>query len=148
MSIFKACDIRGVYPDELDEPTAEAIGRVIGSELAGGNCVLGGDIRPSTPGLKDAVSRGLLAAGADVLDIGTVPTPVAYWARRELDTRGVVIVTASHNPPRYNGIKFALLRAGRPLPQPVAQSDRAGRAGRRRGSGPPGRGGTWRLLRR
>jgi len=108
MSIFKACDIRGVYPDELDESTAEAVGRAIGSELAGGNCVLGGDIRPSTPSLKDAISRGLVAAGADVLDIGTVPTPVAYWARRELDTRGVVIVTASHNPPRYNGIKFAL----------------------------------------
>jgi len=107
MSIFKACDIRGVYPDELDESTAEAIGHAIGSELAGGNCVLGGDIRPSTPGLKDAVSRGLLAAGADVLDVGIVPTPVAYWASKELRARGVVIVTASHNPPRYNGIKFA-----------------------------------------
>ncbi len=108
MSIFKACDIRGAYPDELHERTAEAIGRAIGSELAGGDCVLGGDLRPSTPSLKGAVCRGLLATGADVLDVGTVPTPVAYWARRELGTRGVAVVTASHNPPRYNGIKFAL----------------------------------------
>jgi len=92
----------------LDQSTAEAIGRAIGSELAGGNCVLGGDVRPSTPCLRDAVSRGLLATGADVLDVGIVPTPVAYWAGKELGTRGVAIVTASHNPPRYNGIKFAL----------------------------------------
>ena len=72
MSIFKACDIRGVYPDELDEATAEAVGRAVaaelagasGAELAGAECVVGGDARPSTAALKDAVCRGLAAAGA------------------------------------------------------------------------------------
>ena len=108
MSIFKACDIRGVYPQELDEATAEAVGRAVGTELEGAACVVGGDARPSTPALKDAICRGLAAAGAQVTDIGTVPTPVVYWARRRLGSRGAVVVTASHNPPQYNGIKFML----------------------------------------
>ena len=108
MSIFKACDIRGVYPDELDEATAESVGRAVGAELEGADCVVGGDARPSTPALKDAVCRGLAAAGAHALDLGAVPTPVAYWAHRHLRSRGAVIVTASHNPPEYNGIKFML----------------------------------------
>ena len=119
MSIFKACDIRGVYPDELDEPMAEAIGRAVGSMMAGGQapgtgeCVLGGDLRPSTPALTAAVCRGLLAAGVDVVDIGIVPTPVGFWAKRRLGARGLVVVTASHNPPEYNGMKVAI--GDRPL---------------------------------
>ena len=108
MSIFKACDVRGVYPDELSEAQAHAIGRAIGSELAGAPCVLGGDVRPSTPSLKAAVRDGLLKAGTPVTDVGIVPTPVVYWARVALAVRGAVIVTASHNPARYNGIKCML----------------------------------------
>ncbi|MHC5033825.1 MAG: phosphomannomutase/phosphoglucomutase, partial [Planctomycetota bacterium] len=106
MSIFKACDIRGVYPDELDEPVAEAIGQAIGTELVGGDCVLAGDLRSSTPALKDAACHGLVRAGTRVIDIGTAPTPVAYWAKRRLNARGLLIVTASHNPPEYNGMKL------------------------------------------
>jgi len=113
LSIFKPCDIRGVYPSQLNERIAEAIGRAIGTELDGGNCVVGGDARTSTPALREAVCRGLTSAGTDVVDIGTVPTPVAYWAARRLDARGVVVVTASHNPPDHNGIKFML--GGDPL---------------------------------
>lgn len=108
MSIFKACDIRGVYPDELAEDQASAIGRAIGTELAGKSCVLGGDLRSSTPALKQAVRDGLLGSGAHVIDIGQVPTPVVQWARRSAGSTGAVVVTASHNPARYNGIKFVL----------------------------------------
>ena len=107
-SIFKACDIRGLYGSQLDEPTAYAAGCAAGSEIDTGTVVLAGDVRPSTPPLKQAVAKGLAAAGCRVLDIGIVPTPVAYFAKRFLQTDHVVIVTASHNPPEYNGIKLML----------------------------------------
>jgi len=106
VSIFKACDIRGAYPDQLDEATARAIGRAVGTELDGADCMLAGDVRTHTPALKAAVMGGLTAAGCHVIDIGIVPTPVAYWAQRTFATAGAVIVTASHNPPDYNGVKF------------------------------------------
>ncbi len=113
MGIFKACDVRGVYPDELDETAAEQIGRAIGAQVrehAGGaaECVLAGDVRESTPALKSALCRGLVEAGVRVCDVGIVPTPVAYWARRHRGADAVAIVTASHNPPRYNGVKFMI----------------------------------------
>jgi phosphomannomutase/phosphoglucomutase len=136
MSIFKACDIRGVYPDELDEATARAVGRAVGELLDGGDCVLGGDVRPSTPALKAAVCEGLRAAGADVLDLGLVPTPAAYWARRRFGCRGLVVVTASHNPPEYNGMKLVM---GDLPPTPEQMAALARRASaeepRRRGQG-------------
>jgi len=118
MSIFKACDIRGSYPDELNEAMAEAIGAAIGTELAGGTCVLAGDVRKSTPALKWALCTGLLQAGVPVTDIGIVPTPVAYWAKREFGADGCVVLTASHNPPAFNGVKF-MLGALPPKPQDV-----------------------------
>jgi len=108
MSIFKPCDIRGVYPDELDETQAELVARAVGSEIAGADCVVAGDVRLSTPALKEAVRRGLVASGVHVLDIGIAPTPVAYWAQRHLGAHGVLVVTASHNPPEYNGMKLML----------------------------------------
>ncbi|MFW6188844.1 MAG: phosphomannomutase/phosphoglucomutase [Planctomycetota bacterium] len=117
MSIYKACDIRGVYPDQLDPPLAESIGRAVGSErvgtdaVAGGSaCAVAGDGRNSTPALKEAFIRGLLGAGANVVDLGPTPTPVAYWAARHLDIGAAAIITASHNPPEYNGLKFMLGR--------------------------------------
>ncbi len=106
MSIFKACDIRGTYPQELDEAAARAIGQAVGSELRGADCVLAGDVRLSTATLKGVVRKGLVAAGCRVVDLGVTPTPVAYWAQRTFGTAGAVIVTASHNPPQYNGVKF------------------------------------------
>jgi len=123
MSIFKACDVRGIYPDELSEKEAHDIARAIGSELGGGACVLGGDVRPSTPSLMDAVRDGLLQTGTLVLDLGLLPTPVVYWARMTLGVRGAVIVTASHNPPAYNGIKCML--GERPTaPEDIARIER------------------------
>ena len=106
MSIFKACDIRGVYPDAIGRDMAHAIGRGIGGELAGRSCVVGGDLRPSTPELKAALTDGLKRAGVRVIDVGLAPTPTIYWARRHLGVCAGVIVTASHNPPQYNGVKF------------------------------------------
>jgi phosphomannomutase/phosphoglucomutase len=122
VSIFKACDIRGIYPEELDEAHAEAIGRAVGSLLGGGACVLAGDVRLSTPPLKGAVCAGLLCAGSDVVDIGLAPTPVAYWAKRRLGADGLVVVTASHNPPRYNGLK--LMFGAMPITQEQVQAVR------------------------
>jgi len=105
--IFKKCDIRGIYPDELNPDLALRIGRAIGTKLTSG-CVVAGDVRPSTPKLKDSLIKGLIQTGCEVVDIGIVPTPVVYFAKEKLNVEGAVIVTASHNPPEYNGFKFML----------------------------------------
>ena len=123
MSIYKACDIRGKYPDELNAHTAGKIGAALGTELDGDDCTVGGDVRTSTPELKDALIGGLTGTGVDVIDVGTAPTPAVYWTGRRLGTKGTVIVTASHNPPQYNGIKFML----GDLPPSPGDVDRVGR---------------------
>ena len=123
MGIYKACDIRGVWGDEIDEATGQCIGRALGAmvELRGGGRVcLGGDFRASTPLLKRAVSAGLVRGGADVLDVGQVPTPIVYAAAGHHGCSHAVMVTASHNPPQYNGAKFVV--GGRPaVPELVAE---------------------------
>ena len=106
MGIYKDCDIRGIYGSELKEGDAEKIGRAVATMAGGRNVVVSGDIRNSTPELKDALIRGLLKAGADVIDIGMNPTPVFYYAKKTLDIYAGVQVTASHNPPEYNGFKL------------------------------------------
>ena len=105
MSIFKACDIRGVYGRELTEETFHHIGRAMGTLLAGKAVVVGGDVRPSTPSLKSALIGGLTGSGADVTDIGIVPTPAFYFAKDHLRAYAGAMVTASHNPPEFNGLK-------------------------------------------
>nr|WP_298250315.1 phosphomannomutase/phosphoglucomutase [uncultured Halomonas sp.] len=111
-SIFRAYDIRGIVDDTLTEPSVELIGRAIGSEAAarGESCVVvARDGRLSGERLKDALVRGLTAAGRDVINIGMVPTPVLYFATHTLDgTASGVMVTGSHNPPDYNGFKIVL----------------------------------------
>lgn len=107
MSIFKACDIRGIYGKELDELQAFEIGRAFGTFIDGKNAVVGGDARISTPLLKEKVIEGLLLSGCDVIDIGIVPTPTFYFAKTYLNIYGGVMVTASHNPSEYNGFKIA-----------------------------------------
>lgn len=108
MSIYKANDIRGVVPDELDAGTAYAIGRAVGHTLDGAAVVVGGDLRPTTSDLKPAAIEGLVAAGCRVVDIGQVSTPMCYFAKEALGTPGLLMVTASHNPPQYNGFKIML----------------------------------------
>ncbi len=106
MSIFKECDVRGVYGSELTDSHAYAIGRAVATRFAGKSLLVSGDVRVSTPVLKLRLIEGLLDSGADVLDIGINPTPVAYFAKTYLQKDVLVQVTASHNPREYNGFKI------------------------------------------
>ena len=108
MSIFKACDIRGVYPGDINEENVRRIGRAVATVLGGGDVVVGGDVRISTPALKSALIDGLMASGANVTDLGTVPTPAFYFAKAMFGATGGVMVTASHNPAEHNGLKIIL----------------------------------------
>lgn len=106
MSIYKECDIRGIYGSEFDDDTAYDIGRAVGSRMHGKKLAVAGDVRLSTPALKKHLIEGLLESGADVVDIGMAPTPAFYFALHSLDVDGGVTVTASHNPAQYNGFKL------------------------------------------
>jgi len=108
MSIYKECDIRGVYQTDITQNEALLIGKAIGTVLKGNNVIVAGDTRTSTPILKKALIEGLLSTGSHVIDIGMVPTPLLYFAKKELKSEGAVMVTASHNPARYNGFKIAI----------------------------------------
>jgi phosphomannomutase / phosphoglucomutase len=107
MSIFKACDIRGIFKEELTPDLAADIGRGIGTSLTGQRVIVGGDVRTSTAVLKERLIWGLVQSGCQVVDIGTVPTPAFNFARKFLGIPGGVMVTASHNPPVYNGFKIS-----------------------------------------
>jgi phosphomannomutase/phosphoglucomutase len=109
--IFKAYDIRGIVGQTLTTSIVERIGHAIGSEARArqqARVVVGRDGRISGPDLIAALSRGLAAAGCDVIDIGMVPTPVLYFATHHLGTHTGVAVTGSHNPPDYNGLKMMI----------------------------------------
>lgn len=108
MSIFKDCDIRGIYQEELDEKKAYRIGGAVGTLLEGRDIVVCGDVRTSTESLKKSFINGLYDTGAKVTDIGIAPTPAAYFAKSSdgLNAYGLAVVTASHNPAKYNGIKL------------------------------------------
>ena len=110
-AIFRAYDIRGVVDDALSPAVVREIGRAFGSEcLHRGQCsvVVARDGRLSGPALVDALTEGLLSTGCDVIDIGMVPTPVLYFATHHLRTGTGVMVTGSHNPPEYNGLKMLI----------------------------------------
>lgn len=107
-SIFREYDIRGIAEEELLDPDVEALGRALATYIirhSGRTICLGCDCRLSGTRLHDALLKGMLAAGAHVLDIGTVPTPVLYYSTVHFDADGGVMITGSHNPPEYNGIK-------------------------------------------
>ncbi len=105
MSIFRAYDIRGTYPDQLDEKFAEKIGKAFGTKFPG-TIAVGMDTRKSGPSLKEALIKGLLSTGANVVDIGMVPTPLLYFAVVNYGLDGGIVISASHNPKEYNGFKF------------------------------------------
>ncbi|MCA1719215.1 MAG: phosphomannomutase/phosphoglucomutase [Actinobacteria bacterium] len=107
-SIFKAYDIRGRYPDALNEDVARDIGRAYVSflGLSGSRVVVGRDMRLSGEPLEDAFVQGVTEAGADVLDIGLVSTDALYFAVGHLEEPGGAMITASHNPKDYNGLKL------------------------------------------
>jgi phosphomannomutase len=106
MGIFKAYDIRGLYPDELDEALAEKIGAAAGTFFPGETIVVGRDMRRSGPALAEAVIRGLARVGKEVVDIGAVTSPMVTFAVARFGYGGGIMVTASHNPAHYNGIKL------------------------------------------
>jgi phosphomannomutase len=108
--VFKAYDVRGLYPDELDEHGAEAIGRAYVEQFEPRRIAVGRDMRLSSPTMQQAVMRGAAAAGADVLDLGLVGTEMVYFAVGSLGLEGGIMVTASHNPKEYTGLK--LVRRG------------------------------------
>ena len=114
MSIFKAYDIRGTYPDQIDESTAKKIGAAFARFLDARRLVVGRDMRTMAPSVQDAVIEGILEQGCDVLDIGLASTPATYYAIGSLPCDGGLCVTASHNPKQYIGFKLCREEA-RPL---------------------------------
>lgn len=110
LSCFKAYDIRGRVPDELDEELAFKIGQAYSAHFSPTRIAIGYDIRLSSPALAEALGNGFLQAGVDIIDLGQCGTEEIYFAAFSLDVDGAVIVTASHNPADYNGMK--LVRKG------------------------------------
>jgi phosphomannomutase len=103
--VFKAYDVRGIYPVELDEEGAYAIGRAYVEQFEPRQIAVGRDMRISAPSMAHAVIEGAADAGADVIDIGLVGTEVVYFAVGDLGLDGGIMVTASHNPKEYTGMK-------------------------------------------
>ena len=104
--VFKAYDVRGIYPSELDEKGAYAIGRAYAEHFEPKAIAVGRDMRLSSPAMADAAIRGAADAGVDVADIGLVGTEMVYFAVGELGLDGGIMVTASHNPKEYTGMKI------------------------------------------
>jgi len=105
-TVFKAYDVRGIYPSQLDEEGAYAIGRAFVEVFEPKRIAIGHDMRVSSPSMAEAVIHGASEAGADVLDLGLVGTEMVYFAVGELGLDGGVAVTASHNPKEYTGMKI------------------------------------------
>ncbi len=104
--IFKAYDIRGIYPNELNEDLAEKIGRAYIKFLGAKKVVVGYDMRDTSVAMFEALAKGITAMGADVINIGLCSTPQSYHANGKLGADGSIMITASHNPAEYNGFKL------------------------------------------
>ena len=110
-SIFKAYDIRGLYPAEINIEATYNIGRALVEFTEAKKISIGRDMRTSSPEMEEALVRGITDQGADVIRIGLVSTPIAYFSSWKLDVDAAVIITASHNPAEYNGMKFCFKNA-------------------------------------
>ena len=108
--VFKAYDVRGIYPDELDEEGAYAIGRAYAEQFEPSRVAVGRDMRVSAVSMSQAVMSGVADAGVEVLDVGMVGTEMVYFAVGSLGLDGGIAVTASHNPKQYTGMK--IVRSG------------------------------------
>jgi len=109
--IFREYDIRGVVDKDFNVVDAGKIGRGYATYIAergGRRCVVGRDCRMSSQAIRDALVKGITKGGVDVIDVGLCPTPLLYFANRHLGADGGVMITASHNPPEYNGFKICL----------------------------------------
>lgn len=114
LACFKAYDVRGRVPEDLNEDLAYRIGRAYATFLSPSRVVIGQDVRLTSPVLADALSQGLLDSGVDVLDLGLCGTEQVYFYTSYLGLDGGIMITASHNPPDYNGMKF-VREQSRPL---------------------------------
>jgi phosphomannomutase len=137
--VFKAYDVRGIYPSELDEDGAYAIGRAYVEEFEPRRIAVGHDMRLSSPSMTEALVRGASEAGADVARLGLVGTEMVYFAVGELALDGGIAVTASHNPKEYTGMKI-VRRGALPVGGDSGLLDIRGRAmsGARHETGAPG----------
>ncbi len=109
--VFREYDIRGVAGTDLTEETVGLVARALGTQVraAGGSrVVVGRDVRLSGPAFHRAAVAGLRSTGCDVIDLGVVPTPLTYFAAQTLDVHGLCMITGSHNPPEYNGMKIGV----------------------------------------
>ena len=107
--IFRAYDIRGIADRDLTDDVVDSIGKAYGSMMihkGKGRVSVGGDIRTTSKRIRESLTEGILSTGCDVVDIGTVPTPVMYFSIVHLETDGGVMVTGSHNPIEFNGLKL------------------------------------------
>lgn len=111
MAVFKAYDIRGTVPDQLNAGLAHAVGRATARFIGAARLVVGRDARAHSPELCEALIRGIADEGVAVDDIGLVATPMLYYAVSSLEAGGGIMVTASHNPAEYNGFKICRERA-------------------------------------
>lgn len=112
--IFRAYDIRGIYDDQLDEKSIRLIGQAIGSEAIEkgiDTLIVGRDGRLSSPSLSQSLIAGVRASGCSVVDLGIVPTPLVYFATHRTEWDSGIMLTASHNPAAYNGIKIVFNRS-------------------------------------
>ena len=118
MSVFKAYDIRGLAGSQLDTEFANRLGSALVTHLDANSIAVARDIRESGPELHEAFLQGITGAGADVIDLGITTTGVLYRSTVDLSVDAAVAITASHNPPEYNGFKIcrgALPMAGEEL---------------------------------
>ena len=109
--VFRKYDVRGVVEKDFEDGFIRDLGRSIASYLAGkggSRLAVGRDCRLSSDGLRDLLVEGILSTGVSVVDIGTVPTPLTYFAMHQLEVDGGVMITGSHNPPEYNGFKIGV----------------------------------------
>lgn len=109
--IYKAYDIRGIYPEQLNEEIAEQIGRAYIEFTGAKKVVVGRDMRPHSKPLFDALAKGMTDQGADVVNLGLCSTPMSYFANGKLGADGSIIITASHNPGEWNGFKLCKAQA-------------------------------------
>ncbi|HEX2504472.1 MAG TPA: phosphomannomutase/phosphoglucomutase [Miltoncostaeaceae bacterium] len=131
-AVFKAYDIRGVYPDEIDEEGGRRAGGAFVAVTGAKRIALGHDVRLSSPSMAEAVAEGALAAGADVVELGLCATEMLYFAVADGGLEAGACVTASHNPPGYTGLK--MVREGA---LPLSGDSGIAEVGRIAADGPP-----------
>ena len=106
MTVFRAYDIRGIYEKEIDGEFAKNLGKAYCSYMNEKEVYVGRDVRTSSFPLFEKLAEGITESGSDVIDLGIIPSPVHYFAMRINEKNAGIMITASHNPPEYNGFKL------------------------------------------